>query len=169
MLDIRLHQHVETLFQKILDRCIITYFFPFKSVSLQKMADTFNMDKEAMELLVEKLIMSGRIKGGRINSRDGILSTGDGSGKSIKKMKRVIALGTDFAALTENLILRLSCLQHDLVVSPERSRISGTRMYSRQRHSVFELDNSDDENIPNHGEDTVMMDLDEAPECSGNM
>ena len=50
LLDIHLYDHVTSLYESIRKKALVQYFTPFQSVSLTKMAETFNVTVPAVEL-----------------------------------------------------------------------------------------------------------------------
>lgn len=81
LLDIHLHTHVSSLLEMIRDRCIVQYFCPYSSVSLERMGSVFGCSPKEMEDVVAKLISNGGGddglslgEGARINAKDKTLS-----------------------------------------------------------------------------------------------
>jgi hypothetical protein len=62
-IDLHLQSHVPTLLDMIRDRCIVQYFQPYSSVSLEKMGCVFGCSVKEMEEVVSKLIRSGGMDG----------------------------------------------------------------------------------------------------------
>lgn len=121
-LDIHLSSHVDNLFAKIKERCMVLYFYPYSCISMRAMKDSFYIDSiEEVEEMVEKLILEGKIIGARINAKDGTLRRDGGveekRGKLVRRVKR---MGDRFMGDVESMMLRLSCLEQDLVVQPDR-------------------------------------------------
>lgn len=71
-LDIHLHDHIETLYQKIRNKALIQYFSPFISVDLTAMATAFNTTVAPLEKELARLIMDGSISA-RIDSHNKVL------------------------------------------------------------------------------------------------
>jgi COP9 signalosome complex subunit 1 len=71
-LDIYLHEHVESLYQKIRNKAIVQYFSPFISVDLNTMAQAFNTDVASLEKELSSLILENSIQA-RIDSHNKIL------------------------------------------------------------------------------------------------
>eukprot|EP01115_Flamella_aegyptia_P009103 TRINITY_DN3851_c0_g1_i2.p1 TRINITY_DN3851_c0_g1~~TRINITY_DN3851_c0_g1_i2.p1 ORF type:complete len:317 (-),score=105.72 TRINITY_DN3851_c0_g1_i2:149-1099(-) len=69
LLDIFLHEHVESLYQKIRNKALVQYFTPFMSVDLNTMAQAFNSDVAGLEKELSRLIMEGAIQA-RIDSHN---------------------------------------------------------------------------------------------------
>ena len=62
MLDIHLHDHVETLYSDIRHRAIIQYTHPFISVDLNTMASAFKTSISGLEKELEELITENQIQ-----------------------------------------------------------------------------------------------------------
>lgn len=62
LLDIHLHDHVETLYTEIRHKAIIQYTLPFISVDLHNMADAFKTTVAGLEKELEALITNGQIQ-----------------------------------------------------------------------------------------------------------
>lgn len=71
-LDLHLGSHVDALLTMIRHRAVQTYFSPFASVSLERMATAFGWTPDATRLAVVELIRGGTLKA-RIDSVKGIL------------------------------------------------------------------------------------------------
>jgi COP9 signalosome complex subunit 1 len=69
LLDIHLHEHVESLLQKIREKALVQYFSPFTSVDMQEMAKAFNTTAVGLEKELSKLIFEGLIQA-RIDSHN---------------------------------------------------------------------------------------------------
>ena len=69
LLDIYLCHHVDILFSKIRNKCIIQYFLPFSCVTLQSMNDAFAKPGESLEAELISMIKSGVLKA-RIDTID---------------------------------------------------------------------------------------------------
>lgn len=62
MLDIHLHDHVETLYNQIRHKALIQYTLPFVSVDLQMMANAFKTSVAGLEKELEALITENQIQ-----------------------------------------------------------------------------------------------------------
>ena len=110
-LDIHLSPHVDTLFTKIKERCMVFYFYPYSKVSLKSMGESFFMTVEDVEEAVEKLILEGRIQGARINAKEGtLLREGSAAEKGGKLLRRVKKMGDRFMSDADSMILSKSKL-----------------------------------------------------------
>lgn len=62
LLDIHLHDHVETLYEQIRSKALIQYTLPFVSVDLNMMANAFNTSVTGLEKELEALITNDQIQ-----------------------------------------------------------------------------------------------------------
>lgn len=62
LLDIHLHDHVETLYEQIRSKALIQYTIPFLSVDLHMMANAFNSTVIVLEKELEALITNNQIQ-----------------------------------------------------------------------------------------------------------
>lgn len=69
LLDMYLHNHVETIYQSIRKKALVQYFSPFLSVDMHKMAQSFNTTVNQLESEVATLVMDGQIQA-RIDSHN---------------------------------------------------------------------------------------------------
>eukprot|EP00816_Leptocylindrus_hargravesii_P006932 CAMPEP_0196817618 /NCGR_PEP_ID=MMETSP1362-20130617/61725_1 /TAXON_ID=163516 /ORGANISM="Leptocylindrus danicus, Strain CCMP1856" /LENGTH=538 /DNA_ID=CAMNT_0042195395 /DNA_START=51 /DNA_END=1667 /DNA_ORIENTATION=- len=149
-LDLHLHRHVDKILEQIRDRCLVQYFFPYLSVSLESMGKRFGMNIDKIEDAVASLIEKGKIDA-RINSRDKTLVAKEVPNHRLETLKKVKCLGDTFMAETHSMILRLSCLDAGLVVQSDVN-VGGRRgrgyRRGRQRPSLAEdmEVSSDDDN-----------------------
>lgn len=60
-LDMYLYSHVDALCQEIRHRGIIQYFYPYLSVDLQQMAQTFNTEMPVLEAEICELIAADKL------------------------------------------------------------------------------------------------------------
>eukprot|EP00804_Cyclotella_cryptica_P006535 CCRYP_012795-RB/>CCRYP_012795-RB protein AED:0.08 eAED:0.08 QI:33/1/1/1/1/1/5/63/522 len=126
LLDIHLHAHVPVLLDMIRDRCIVQYFQPYSSVSLEKMGKVFGYNESDMEDIVANLIINGGVQGmslgegARINSLEKTLNVYSTScvERKARRRARVKAakMGINFVRNAEGLIMRVACLENGLVI-----------------------------------------------------
>lgn len=62
LLDIHLHDHVETLYNQIRNKALIQYTHPFVSVDLHMMANAFKTNVAGLEKELEALITENEIQ-----------------------------------------------------------------------------------------------------------
>lgn len=145
LLDIHLHAHVPALLDMIRDRCIVQYFRPYSSVSLEKMGRVFGCNAREMEEVVAKLISGTGIdgaeedegmslgEGARINALEKTLSV-EGP-RSVERRARRRArvraakMGVVFARNAEGMIMRVACVENGITIQSDK-RSSGWRSRS---------------------------------------
>mmetsp|Transcript_28702 Transcript_28702/g.38224 ORF Transcript_28702/g.38224 Transcript_28702/m.38224 type:complete len:532 (-) Transcript_28702:187-1782(-) len=180
-LDIHLASHIDTLMEMIRHRCIIQYFIPYNTASIVTMAQTFGMEMEEMEATLVKLIGEGRMPGRpRIDSLRKMVSTESVRNTERRKRRemegKVKKMGETFVRETEGMILRMSCLDHGLVVQNDAKQRSfrsggtwggggGGNRSQRSRgggvgggaQGMYEMDDSSDDDVAGGSGD--MMDM----------
>lgn len=130
LLDLHLHAHVPILLDMIRDRCIVQYFQPYSSVSLEKMGVVFGCNAKEMESVVAKLISNGGVDGmplgdgARINALDKTLSV-EGPRSVERKARRrarvkAAMMGVQFTRDAEGMILRVACMEHGIAIQSEK-------------------------------------------------
>ena len=62
LLDIHLHDHVDTLYDQIRSKALIQYTHPFVSVDMRMMADAFKTSVAGLEKELEALITEDQIQ-----------------------------------------------------------------------------------------------------------
>lgn len=62
LLDVHLHDHVETLYDQIRNKALIQYTHPFVSVDLNMMANAFKTSVAGLEKELEALITDNQIQ-----------------------------------------------------------------------------------------------------------
>ncbi|XP_078445627.1 COP9 signalosome complex subunit 1 isoform X2 [Wolffia australiana] len=111
MLDIHLHDHVETLYSEIRHRAIIQYTHPFISVDLSIMAGAFKTSVSGLEKELEELITQNQIQA-RIDSHNKILYARHADQRNAT-FQRGLQTGVDFDRDVRSTLLRTSLLKHD--------------------------------------------------------
>ena len=160
LLDVYLREHMETLYQRIVQRSVVTYFQPYSCVSIPKMANTFQMNVDQMEDLVESLFLSNlgdqsgkntqKQKKGtasststnnnpheqlRIHSRDAMIRQSNTTNQIQRKQlqRNVTDMLCNFQQMTTSMMLRLSCLENDLIVIANDFSDNDVRVVQQQR------------------------------------
>lgn len=118
LLDIHLHEHVESLYQKIRNRALVQYFSPFTSVDLNIMANSFNTNVKDLEKELSRLIMEGQISA-RIDSHNKRLYARTTDQRS-STFEKTVQVGDEYQENMKSLLLRVSMLKNDFVVKPPR-------------------------------------------------
>lgn len=120
LLDVHLAPHALHLLGAIRDRCAIMYFEPFLSVSLASMASALGCSVPEMEAHAARLVMDDKIAA-RIDSEAKTLHMRTEEARSAT-YRKVAKLGDAHLGEMRLLLLRMSCVEHGLVV---RSRPAG--------------------------------------------
>jgi len=121
LLDIHLHQHVESLYQRIRDRALIQYTSPFSSVDMNTMAEAFNTSVVGLEKELCALIRDGHVAA-RIDSHNKRLYARQLDQRS-STFEKTFTVGDEYEENTRAIMLRLSLLRAELVVkAPARVR-----------------------------------------------
>lgn len=118
LLDIHLHQHVQSLYEKIRNKALVQYFSPFSSVDLNIMAQAFNTNVASLEKELSRLIMDGSIQA-RIDSHNKRLYARQ-TDQRTATFEKTLGLGDEYQENTKSLLLRVNLLRNDFVVKPSR-------------------------------------------------
>jgi len=118
LLDIHLHEHVESLYQKIRNKALVQYFSPFISIDLKTMADAFNTSVAGLEKELSRLIMDGTIQA-RIDSFNKRLYARTTDQRS-STFEKTLQMGEEYQDNAKSMLLRISMLRNDFVVKPSR-------------------------------------------------
>ncbi|KAI3925803.1 hypothetical protein MKX01_003362 [Papaver californicum] len=111
LLDIHLHDHVETLYSQIRHKALIQYTHPFVSVDLRMMADAFKTDVSGLEKELEALITDNQIQA-RIDSHNKILYARHADQRN-STFKNVLQMGDEFDRDVKSMLLRANVLKCD--------------------------------------------------------
>lgn len=114
LLDIHLHDHVETLYEQIRHKALIQYTTPFISVDLNRMAGAFKTTVAGLEKELAALIMENQIQA-RIDSHNKILHARHADQRN-GTFQRVLQTGSDFERDTRAMLVRANLLKHDFVM-----------------------------------------------------
>eukprot|EP01114_Cavostelium_apophysatum_P008037 TRINITY_DN2029_c0_g1_i1.p1 TRINITY_DN2029_c0_g1~~TRINITY_DN2029_c0_g1_i1.p1 ORF type:complete len:458 (-),score=136.28 TRINITY_DN2029_c0_g1_i1:39-1412(-) len=117
-LDIHLHEHVESLYQKIRNKALVQYFSPFLSIDLKTMADAFNTSVAGLEKELSKLIMENLIQA-RIDSHNKRLYARHTDQRS-STFERSFQMGEEYQDNAKSMLLRINMLRNDFMVKPPR-------------------------------------------------
>ena len=122
------------------EKCIIQYFQPYSSVSLLSMKDTFQFSTvDDVEDVVASLIESKRIVGAKIDGVNRTVTSMSVKGLKEKKrdrmMNKVGKMGDKLIYEVEGMILRMSCIENDIVVM-DRSKGGGGVRRGGLNHGV---------------------------------
>ncbi|KAH6779835.1 COP9 signalosome complex subunit 1 [Perilla frutescens var. hirtella] len=111
LLDIHLHDHVETLYEQIRSKALIQYTLPFVSVDLHMMANAFNTSVTGLEKELETLITNDQIQA-RIDSHNKILYARHADQRN-GTFQRVLQTGSEFDREVRAMLLRANLIKHD--------------------------------------------------------
>ncbi|GER57463.1 COP9 signalosome complex subunit 1 [Striga asiatica] len=111
LLDIHLHDHVETLYEQIRSKALIQYTLPFVSVDLRMMANAFNTSVTGLEKELETLITKDQIQA-RIDSHNKILYARHADQRN-GTFQRVLQTGNEFDREVRAMLLRANLVKHD--------------------------------------------------------
>uniref|UniRef100_A0A5B6ZHT0 Putative COP9 signalosome complex subunit 1 n=1 Tax=Davidia involucrata TaxID=16924 RepID=A0A5B6ZHT0_DAVIN len=118
LLDIHLHDHVETLYDQIRHKALIQYTHPFVSVDLHMMANAFKTSVAGLEKELEALITDNQIQA-RIDSHNKILYARHADQRN-STFQRVLQTGTEFDRDVRAMLLRVNLIKHDYNIRASR-------------------------------------------------
>ncbi|GAY42097.1 hypothetical protein CUMW_064260 [Citrus unshiu] len=118
LLDIHLHDHVETLYDQIRNKALIQYTHPFVSVDLHMMANAFKTSVAGIEKELEALITDNQIQA-RIDSHNKILYARHADQRNAT-FQRVLQTGSEFDQDVRAMLLRANLLKHEYNVRAAR-------------------------------------------------
>ncbi|XP_048333617.1 COP9 signalosome complex subunit 1 [Ziziphus jujuba] len=120
LLDIHLHDHVETLYDQIRHKALIQYTHPFVSVDLRMMANAFKTSVSGLEKELEALIADNQIQA-RIDSHNKILYARHADQRNAT-FQRVLQTGTEFDRDVRSMLLRANLIKHDFNLRASRKQ-----------------------------------------------
>ncbi|CAA3027752.1 COP9 signalosome complex subunit 1 [Olea europaea subsp. europaea] len=118
LLDIHLHDHVETLYEQIRNKALIQYTHPFVSVDLHMMANAFNTSVSSLEKELEALITNNQIQA-RIDSHNKILYARHADQRNTT-FQRVLQTGCEFDREVRSMLLRANLIKHEFNLKASR-------------------------------------------------
>ncbi|KAL7158641.1 hypothetical protein ABFS83_02G157800 [Erythranthe nasuta] len=118
LLDIHLHDHVETLYEQIRSKAIIQYTLPFVSVDLNMMANAFNSSVTGLEKELAGLITNDQIQA-RIDSHNKILYARHADQRN-GTFQRVLQTGSEFDQEVRAMLLRANLIKHEYSLKSSR-------------------------------------------------
>jgi len=118
LLDIHLHEHVESLYQTIRSKAIVQYFSPFISIDLNTMAEAFNTNVMNLEKELSQLIMENQIQA-RIDSHNKRLYARHVDQRSAT-FEKTLQMGEEYQNNAKAILLRVNVLRSDFIVKPPR-------------------------------------------------
>jgi len=111
LLDIHLHDHVETLYDQIRNKALIQYTHPFVSVDMRMMANAFKTSIAGLEKELEALITDNQIQA-RIDSHNKILYARHADQRNAT-FQRVLQTGNEFDRDVRSMLLRADLIKHE--------------------------------------------------------
>lgn len=111
-LDIFLSSHVDAVYDKIRSRSLCQYFTPYNACDMNKMADAFNTDVDALELELMKLVPD---LPARIDSFNKILRSCESDNRALV-FEDVLNLSLRYKQKTQALLVKSVVLKAGLVV-----------------------------------------------------
>ncbi|KAK9742910.1 hypothetical protein RND81_03G204900 [Saponaria officinalis] len=111
LLDIHLHDHVETLYKDIRHKALIQYTLPFVSVDLNMMANAFKTSVSGLQKELEALITNNQIQA-RIDSHNKILYARHADQRNTT-FQRVLQTGAGFDRDVRSMLRRANIIKHD--------------------------------------------------------
>jgi len=137
LLDLHLHDHVESLLEAIHSKALIQYFSPYKRVSMVRMAEAFDYQVEDLEKELARLIGAGGIHA-RIDSHNKVLYARQDDQRSAT-FSKALAMGEDYMRDTKALLLRIQLMRHDLIVKGNGDALgpSKSSRQDRQDRAAF--------------------------------
>ncbi|KAE9595551.1 putative proteasome component (PCI) domain-containing protein [Lupinus albus] len=111
LLDIHLHDHVETLYDQIRHKALIQYTHPFVSVDLNMMANAFKTTVAGLQKELEALITDNQIQA-RIDSHNKILYARHADQRKAT-FQRVLETGRVFDRNVRDMLLRSNLIKHE--------------------------------------------------------
>ncbi|KAK9910584.1 hypothetical protein M0R45_034540 [Rubus argutus] len=111
LLDIHLHDHLETLYDQIRNKALIQYTHPFVSVDLNMMANAFKTDVAGLEKELEALITDNQVQA-RIDSHNKILYARHADQRNAT-FQRALQTGNEFDRDVKSMLLRVNLIKHE--------------------------------------------------------
>ncbi|THU55096.1 hypothetical protein C4D60_Mb11t02970 [Musa balbisiana] len=114
LLDIHLHDHVETLYTEIRHKAIIQYTHPFISVDLHMMAGAFKTNVAGLEKELEALITDNQIQA-RIDSHNKILYARHADQRNAT-FQRALQTGVEFERDVRAVLVRANLIKQESIL-----------------------------------------------------
>lgn len=135
-MDVFLAPHVPKLFQKIREACILEYWVPYERIQLPKMAQDLNVPQAELTSLIETLMCQGAMKHCRMDCRSHCLVR-DNDNQNEKKparetRRKLNRLGQQVMDDSYAMVVRLACVEHDLIVVDPQQKDRGNGRQNRR-------------------------------------
>ncbi|KAH8075536.1 hypothetical protein JL721_1548 [Aureococcus anophagefferens] len=122
------------------DKCLADYCKPYGAVCLRRMAGAFDLSLEDVESAVAKLVVAKKIHA-RVDSQRKTLIAVDRDARAAS-LGTVLDHGRAYVGEVKALALRMSCLEHDLVVRARGGALGApglaTRKFANRRYDAFD-------------------------------
>ncbi|KAK4415958.1 COP9 signalosome complex subunit [Sesamum alatum] len=118
LLDIHLHNHLETLYKQIRNKALIHYTHPFVSVDLHMMANAFKTSVTGLEKELEALITNNQIQA-RIDSHNKILYARHADQRN-STFQRILQTDSEFDREVRAMVLRANLIKHEYDLKASR-------------------------------------------------
>jgi len=137
LLDLHLHDHVDSLLEAIHSKALVQYFSPYVRVNMVAMADAFYFQVDQLERELAKLIGSGQIEA-RIDSHNKVLYARHDDQRSATFTK-ALRMGDEYMRDTKALLLRINLMRHDFIVKGNGETLgpSKSSRQDRQDRAAF--------------------------------
>lgn len=122
LLDIHFSSCVESVYAAIKDQIFVLSFLPYKTLDMHKLSHTLRMNVIEIESIISKLI-SKKIIPARIDSQTKTLQRLLQDDRQ-KTMEKILNLTEKHTREVKRGILRLSLMQHGMIVSRKNSNVS---------------------------------------------
>jgi len=106
--------HADSLKDAVTDRCVAQYCKPYGSVDLATMAEKFSLPLPDLEDRVARLVGDGELGDLRVDAQQKTLVSVPRDPRS-QAVEEIIKQGDAYLREVRGLLLRASCLEHDLV------------------------------------------------------
>jgi len=136
LLDIHLHDHVESLYEHIHSKALVQYFSPYVRVNMVQMAEAFNFQVDQLESELAKLIGTGQIPA-RIDSHNKLLYARHDDQRSAT-FQKALAMGEDYMRDTKALLLRINMMRNDFVVKGNGDSLGPSKSSRQERQDRVE-------------------------------
>ncbi|KAM0788086.1 hypothetical protein ACM66B_001255 [Microbotryomycetes sp. NB124-2] len=119
-LDLHLAPHLTPLYDLIQSRAVLTYFAPFATVSIPRMAEAFGWSEDGLLDVVMTLIDKGQLQA-RIDSQSRTLVAKNKDAR-VEAFKKALKEGDQIQRRTLASQWRLKLIQHEIVVKVPKGR-----------------------------------------------
>ncbi|CAB9517960.1 signalosome complex subunit 1 [Seminavis robusta] len=169
-LDLFLAPHLDKILPKIREACILEYWIPYQRVSLAKMAQDLEFaaandsNNSSLVSVIERLMRQGALRDCRMDCRtQSLIRDTPSCNKTRRKLQN---MGQQVLDDTYAMVIRLACVESDLVVMDPQQQNSKGRRGNRGDGYGDEDDDIDD--AMDSDDDTPMVDVGGGPAIIGD-